>query len=74
MYPVPPEEDEDTPRTYRSDLPTGREEKRSTKKNKVPLKERSEEEQESVLMSKDEAVRVLKKTMDYLKRAVVSKL
>ena len=70
MYVVHQDNDEDTPRTYRSELPTGRQEK-TGKRGKVPLKERSEEEQVSVLMSKEEAIKILKKTMDYLKRAVV---
>ena len=64
LYPIPQEE-EDTPRTYRSDMPTQRN-ARNDKKNK-----KGEPEPENLILSHDESVQMLTKTFDFFHKAVV---
>ena len=65
LFPIPHEEDDDTPRTYRSeaDPPPPPKGKKGKKGHDDP---------ESLVLSREDAVDMLKNTFNFFKRAVVS--
>ena len=69
MYPLPNEKEEDTPRTYRSEADTAR--KHSPAKSTRSRKGK-EDDPESMLISPQQALEMIKTSFQLLKRAVVS--
>ena len=65
LFPIPTEEEDDTPRTYRSegDPPPQPKKKKSGK---------VQEEEEPEILEREEAIGMLRKTFGFFQRAVVS--